>query len=116
MPTYRCLNCRALYATPQEDRATVFHACGPKFDPATGKLVPDPGRRDENIVQDPETGTVTMKAAGIGRELVSPDNILAGTTPADLPALHALPAIGASPLPEPAPVTPDVWPSRGTNR
>lgn len=88
----RCRACGAVYWTHQADGTEYYHACAPLSEPELAGAVdagtfvlPEgedvatavrrrpydrPNRRDENVVQDRRTGTVTMKAEGAGVEPV----------------------------------------------
>jgi len=101
MATYRCLACRGLYVDPQGGMR-YFHACPPLVDPDTGLLSDRAGHRDENIVQDTPGGPARIRSVGVGRALLSPDDLLTRATPAALPHLHAMPPIPPVPAPEPA--------------
>jgi len=83
---------------------TYFHACGEiVVDRTKGtRRMPDP-YRDENIVQEIPGGEVTMKAVGLGRALLSQDDLLTGATPDRVTEILAMPAQEPVPWPEDPP-------------
>ncbi len=99
MATYRCVSCKTLWVSPQGGM-TVYHACPEQVDHETQERRPWPNRRDENLVQLTSGGPVHMKSLGLGRELISELDVLAGASLERIRALQAGPHIGLSPLPE----------------
>jgi hypothetical protein len=106
MATYLCLSCKTLYIDPQRNGTQTFHVCGEQIDHASGARRPYPNPRDENVYQDKPGGVVRMKAAGAGRIKIDEDDALTAADPDQLEALRNRPAIGPSPLPDPAPPVP----------
>ncbi len=115
MPTWRCLACSALYLTPPDGFGRIPHECALLVDATSGQLVEGPGHRDENWIQDPQTGKVTMRRPGLGRILVDHGDVLTGATAAALLALRTRPALGPVPHPDPPPREAQVWPNMRTN-
>lgn len=113
MATYRCRSCGSVYIDPQADGMAYFHACPLDRVGPDKKRHPIPDRRDENIVQDQLTGERSIRAVGLGRELIAEEDLLSGADPDSIAALFARPAIGESPLPERTFEKPKGWPHPG---